>query len=721
MEIVHDSIDISSPRRLGSAQNIAPFSALEFESSFLLDLLHAPCNSDTMDPYSLVKLPSASTHTRLLHVAPSGKLDQGAHHAAPLVCTLEATEIDRPRRFKALSYVWGDQPQRERCWAFRALSYVWSGQSQRERCWAFLGNTQVPITRNLDVALRRFRHVSEPVTLWVDQLCINQLDSKEKSEQVSKMGNIYSKAEQVLVWLGPSADGSDAVMDAFANFGQEAESLNMMSYYTPERLPILLRMLFEPMPESPDREFRAFRELQRRASSVRNGIRHSLAAWFQRKYFTRVWVVQEFAVGADAVFICGDKVVARRHVLMAIYILESSINHMERAESDMPQDFDIQDTTTAFFRAWKRWERAGGDELFNLLRATFTHNSMHASDGRDRVYALLGLAVDVGDDRLDIKPDYGNSSFKSVMTQAAGAIIRSGRVALLSYSQHPKDSELPSWVPDWRPTLRPSYYTDIENATPQNATPQNATSQNTTPQNATPQNATTQNQEPRFSASGSTSVVIVPTQDPDILGLEGFRIDTVERVGDLRWDEDWKHAGFAAHLKQVDDFCQLSAAKAHHIYSSPSRRAEAVWRLPIADTYRHNGVHNRASSGMEEAYTWFVIRNDTLNNLESNPDQEFNRENFSRIMEWGRPYHSSLQNTTRLRLYMTTKGFLGLADPMVEPGDILVVFKGAKIPYVLRPKDMSAREFTFVGDAYCDGMMDGEVLENGTAAPFFLI
>src|SRR2546421_582003 len=65
------------------------------------------------------------------------------------------------------------------------------------------------ITKTLDVALRHVRKSTDPIVLWVDQICINQLDKSEKSEQVNVMDQIYHTAGEVLVWLGPAMDNSD--------------------------------------------------------------------------------------------------------------------------------------------------------------------------------------------------------------------------------------------------------------------------------------------------------------------------------------------------------------------------------------------------------------------------------------------------------------------------------------------------------------------------------
>ena len=38
--------------------------------------------------------------------------------------------------------------------------------------------------------------------IWVDAVCINQADPEEKTLQVTMMNLIYSRAEEVMIWLG---------------------------------------------------------------------------------------------------------------------------------------------------------------------------------------------------------------------------------------------------------------------------------------------------------------------------------------------------------------------------------------------------------------------------------------------------------------------------------------------------------------------------------------
>lgn len=100
----------------------------------------------------------------------------------PLRCTLVHQQLDRTS-FEALSYVWGS-----------------TEVSQALCC----DGKHLHITRNLDTALRYLRHKRHARRLWVDAVCINQIDMVEKSVQIRLMTSIYSKAERCVIWLGES-------------------------------------------------------------------------------------------------------------------------------------------------------------------------------------------------------------------------------------------------------------------------------------------------------------------------------------------------------------------------------------------------------------------------------------------------------------------------------------------------------------------------------------
>ncbi|SPO03685.1 uncharacterized protein DNG_06368 [Cephalotrichum gorgonifer] len=66
------------------------------------------------------------------------------------------------------------------------------------------------------------------------------------------------------------------------------------------------------------------------------------------------------------------------------------------------------------------------------------------------------------------------------------------------------------------------------------------------------------------------------------------------------------------------------------------------------------------------------------------------------------------------KCFITPSGYVGLGPGEMEAGDFVVVLKDASVPMVLRPdiSDSSGHgQFTYVGEAYCYGIMDGEIME----------
>ncbi|PVH74161.1 hypothetical protein DL98DRAFT_594373 [Cadophora sp. DSE1049] len=62
------------------------------------------------------------------------------------------------------------------------------------------------------------------------------------------------------------------------------------------------------------------------------------------------------------------------------------------------------------------------------------------------------------------------------------------------------------------------------------------------------------------------------------------------------------------------------------------------------------------------------------------------------------------------KLFVTEKGYLGLGPMDVNPGDKVGIFAGLQVPFVLKPYSSM---YQLVGEAYVDGVMDGEAFEGG--------
>jgi hypothetical protein len=95
---------------------------------------------------------------------------------------------------------------------YEALSYTWGGE--QKPCYITIKEQILNITQNLYTALLRLRGSSLERIIWVDAICINQEDWKERGQQVQRMAKIYSKAARVLVWLGETAPNSDIALEA---------------------------------------------------------------------------------------------------------------------------------------------------------------------------------------------------------------------------------------------------------------------------------------------------------------------------------------------------------------------------------------------------------------------------------------------------------------------------------------------------------------------------
>lgn len=102
------------------------------------------------------------------------------------VALASLTTPERPY-FATISYVWGDQ-----------------GVTRQIRC----GKKSVPITLSLYEALVHIRNSRTPRLLWVDSLCINQADKREKGHQVQRMHLIYGQSH-CISWLGVESENRD--------------------------------------------------------------------------------------------------------------------------------------------------------------------------------------------------------------------------------------------------------------------------------------------------------------------------------------------------------------------------------------------------------------------------------------------------------------------------------------------------------------------------------
>ncbi|KAI1458811.1 HET-domain-containing protein [Annulohypoxylon moriforme] len=290
------------------------------------------------------------------------------------------------------------------CPSFEALSYTWAGETGNNTTpkSIFIGPwwDMIPITVNCDLALRLLLEKGH-LSIWVDSICINQQDPLERSHQVTIMREIYSKASRVLVYLGPSANYSDEAIDA-------------------------LHSLARSRPDEPE----ALNDTQKLG----------LKYLFERRYFYRIWVIQEIAMAKSITFYCGNK----------------GISYPSSSQIRIPYRY-IREV------AWLLQHIEGGsavmkdpEDLLQLLDAT---SKCAASDPRDNVFAVLGLLRDGIFEGL--VPDYCLSTKQVYIGIASYLICHHNKTELLAYPKGHSRS-LPSWVPDWSLFREPKTLVDAD-------------------------------------------------------------------------------------------------------------------------------------------------------------------------------------------------------------------------------------------------------------------
>jgi ankyrin repeat protein len=245
---------------------------------------------------------------------------------------------------------------------FAALSYTWGGNSRP--CEITINGSKMRVTKNAYLALRDLRYRERNRILWIDALCINQNDDKERGQQVQQMGSIYRKAERVLVWLGESGYDTDYAM----HYMKQLENKGVKH-------------------TSNDRKISDSEWVDIWSEVVHNLDTHKIALlveglWslLRRDWFQRVWIIQETANAQVAEIVCGDKSVLAHIFTRTISLLEITPS---------PHCQPVLDIMPGHLRNRSWWGE--NPSLYTMLNK---FRNSKATDPRDNIYALLGISSD---------------------------------------------------------------------------------------------------------------------------------------------------------------------------------------------------------------------------------------------------------------------------------------------------------------------------------------
>jgi hypothetical protein len=239
------------------------------------------------------------------------------------------------------------------------------------------------------------------------------------------MGDIYSLAERVVVWLGPNENNSTPAMSTLQSLSTKIEvdwlSITLSSMGSDE-LDTEWAEMSKPLPYS-DIEMLALHD------------------FLSRSWFGRLWIWQEVRLAnPKAILLCGFDSIpyqAFRKSVCCAHLKQKNTASLGQLEVKFRERLVlvfllcVQDIEMSFRQ---------------LIRCT---DRCLCTDPRDRVYALLNL-VEKSERGIGIQPNYQRTCAEIYQDMVLRLIEYTKMLDILrSCEMKPKTLSLPSWVADW--------------------------------------------------------------------------------------------------------------------------------------------------------------------------------------------------------------------------------------------------------------------------------
>ncbi|KAF2671424.1 HET-domain-containing protein [Microthyrium microscopicum] len=275
---------------------------------------------------------------------------------------------------------------------FQALSYVWGSPEMphkmvvRNMIGINLG--YIPLTASLKDALHDLRDSSQlkSKTFWIDQICIDQT-GKEKNHQVALMGKIYENAERVILYCGPAP----------------------VNKLEEERGMALLRLLNEHYAKN-----RPLIAVCKRQDWYRSEDWTWLLQMVYGQWTERLWIVQELLLNPELFILCGSQLLPWDDLALISFLhrLDSTEAVGDVIDRFWQENFpntlrDPEHVGNYYFSIWRSRQlrrRSRSPSYRSLLENIAYYPDLDCCDPRDRIYAMLGISYD--SKALQIEPNY---------------------------------------------------------------------------------------------------------------------------------------------------------------------------------------------------------------------------------------------------------------------------------------------------------------------------
>lgn len=245
------------------------------------------------ESFEYAKLESPKSTIRLVRTE-----SVSAHPEPPIRITTRTISLQDKVPYVTLSYTWGNPfglfcSDKDRDDVPRIdVPIICNGKHFEigENLYRFLWRWREALVTH-DDTVRESRWSNEetaflrpPEEIWIDAICINQRDIEERNQQVSIMGEIYTKSVATWVWLGERDELSRAA------------------------LTILQKITTLPAQDT-DASFGSLDQLERDELLASLGLPDSnswswfaVFAFFQRQWSRRSWIIQEATLSSRLLF-----------------------------------------------------------------------------------------------------------------------------------------------------------------------------------------------------------------------------------------------------------------------------------------------------------------------------------------------------------------------------------------------------------------------------------
>ncbi|KAJ8129896.1 hypothetical protein O1611_g3738 [Lasiodiplodia mahajangana] len=366
----------------------------------------------------------ANEHEIRVLVVEPGSYDDPIHCSFDYIKLAEDGSSDSPPEFNALSYCWNVSP---------GDFYILLDPNFHVGKAVSWAGRKFDVGQNVETGLRRLRHKDKAMRIWIDAICINQMDLGERAQQVSVMGMIYSQAATVHIWLGEG----NILVDSALHVVHDVSTRDAEVERPPEGVRSISNTAINKFWDLIKRNYS--RQLSEIGDDWWTGeISAMVGGLYQHPWFTRVWVLQEAILARRAFIHSGAEVILFKEVIsMSNLFLEIRSTpgwwahikwrpalapiwgRLGKSTPALTEESDSQITsgTEAKESGSHILER---QKPFGILDVFVDGLVMRATDPRDKLFALLPFAYELSnpkdreDNRLKlsslIRPNYTKSA-----------------------------------------------------------------------------------------------------------------------------------------------------------------------------------------------------------------------------------------------------------------------------------------------------------------------